>query len=368
MKIGVDGRTIQDSKMAGIGTYAFEIISHFRDECQLYLNANLSNSYLDKSKNIQKYTLRFPSYRWKFEQIWELTALPIMASKYKPDIFWGPRFFVPPKLKCPSVCTIHDIAFKLIPGVVNAKQLAYFERLLSYSIKSADHFISVSNATKADFCNNYGVDPDRVSVVYNGYNKQFDEILDPVTIASTLSKLNIQTSFILFLGTLEPRKNLKRLVKAYMNSKALRNDVALVLSGKIGWEDKSFFEEIQPLINRKKIIVTGYVSRLQLRALLQSCMIFAFPSLYEGFGIPVLEAMASGAPVLTSNNSSLRELFKGYSLLVDPLSVESIKAGIENYMDETVRQFYILKSKELVQNFSWEKCSEEHVKVFSGIV
>jgi alpha-1,3-rhamnosyl/mannosyltransferase len=145
-------------------------------------------------------------------------------------------------------------------------------------------------------------------------------------------------------------------------------DVVLVLAGKIGWEDKSFFEWIQPYIEKHKIIVTGYVTQLQLRALLQSCMFFAFPSLYEGFGIPVLEAMASGAPVLTSDNSSLRELFNGYALLVDPLSVESIKVGMEKFLDENVRQFYIAKGKELVKNFSWEKCSGEHERVFSNII
>jgi glycosyltransferase involved in cell wall biosynthesis len=173
-------------------------------------------------------------------------------------------------------------------------------------------------------------------------------------------------NFILFLGTIEPRKNLERLIRAYEKSFALKEGIPIVLSGKMGWLQNDLISKIQPLIEKKLIILTGYVNLVELKALYQSCLFFAFPSLYEGFGIPVLEAMASGAPVLTSGNSSLKELFSTSTHLVDPLSEESIVQGLNSMMDQDYRDKLQQSGYIIVKNFSWKKSAEEHKKLFKN--
>jgi glycosyltransferase involved in cell wall biosynthesis len=367
MTIGIDARTIEEKRKAGINTYTFEIINNLSADCRLYMKSSAGKGVYDGKEHINTYKLAFPFYRYKMEEIWETTALPWMVNKHKPELFWGPRFYVPPRLKCPSVCSIHDIAFKFVPGVVNAKQFRYFERLIGYARRHADHFIAVSKTTKMDFCEHYQVSPERVSVVYNGYNRFFRQKADPEFIRQLRTRLNIPKDFIFFLGTLEPRKNIRRLVDAYLSSEACLRGIPLVLGGKAGWMDKSWLYSLQPYVDQGLIIQTGYLSQQSVRALFQSCLFFAFPSLYEGFGVPVLEAMASGAPVLTSNNSALKELFEGSALLIDPLSEDSIVAGMNQMLDSETRKYYSSCGERLTEGFSWRASSNGHLQVFKKL-
>ncbi len=368
MILGVDGRWLHEEEGTGIKTYAYEVTRYLNSECHLYVKSPLNNGIFSEKENMTVYKLQFPFYRYKMEQIWETTALPYLINKNHPDIFWGPRFFAPPGLKCPSVCTIHDVAFKIIRDTANAKQRQYFERLIKYAKKHATHFIAVSNTTKEDFCTHFNVNPEKMSVVYNGYNPSFKKRMDPSSIGHVKRKFKIDRDFILFIGTLEPRKNLNRLVNAYLRSEAFTHDIPLVLGGKPGLMNKSLFQLIQPHLDQHRIILTGYMAQDELRALYQSCLFFTFPSLYEGFGIPVLEAMASDAPVLTSNGSSLREIFKGAALLVDPFSVDSITEGLDKLMDKNLREKYRKKGRDLTNQFSWEQCSIEHQKIFEKLL
>ena len=363
MKLGIDARPVQAEKLAGIGVYTHEIISNLSDEeVHLFFRSKENTGWYTKS--FINHTLKFPSYRWKFEQIWETSALPYLSNKTKVDVFWGPRFYVPPKLKCKSVSTIHDIAYAIVPNIVNAKQADYFNRLINYSVENANHFITVSETTKNDFCSFFKVSPEKVHVIYNGYSTFYKEKPAETYVQSVLKDKNIPEKFILFLGTLEPRKNLINLVKAYIKSEAYRDEIPLVLSGKLGWLNEELMKIVNPLIEEKKVILTGFLSNEELRVLYHSCNFFAFPSLYEGFGIPVLEAMSAGAPVLTSNNSALKEIFSDDAVLTEATSVDSIVEGINKLMNNNLRNELSQKGKVLSEKFSWEKCAEEHKALF----
>ena len=368
MIIGIDGRAIQTQKKAGISIYAHEITSNLTCDSRLFLSAPLKDAEILKNPRVKTKSIRFPSYRWKLEQIWEKTALPTIVNRSDAELFWGPRFFVPSGLKIPSVATIHDLAFMLIDNIVTPKQIAYFDNAIQSSLVNAKHFIAVSETTKKDFCHFYHVNEDRVTVVYNGFNQDFLLPVDMQKSNGYLEKVGIKGDFILFLGTLEPRKNLKRLIDAYLLSNAKKEGIPLVLAGKAGWLQDKLFEKIKPLVDEKLIILTGYVSHEELKILYQNCLFFAFPSIYEGFGIPVIEAMASGAPVLTSFGSSLEEIFSESALLTDPMSVDSICEGINKIMEPSLRKTFITKATTMISKFSWQKSAKEHFGVFSKLV
>ncbi len=368
MIIGIDGRAVETRKKAGISIYAHEITNNLPCESRLFLKSSLKNTELKENSRIKAKNISFPFYRWKLEKIWEKTALSFMANRSDAEVFWGPRFYVPAGLKIPSAATIHDLAFILIDNIVTRKQIDYFDEMIRSSLVNAHHFIAVSETTKKDFCHFYHVNEDRVTVVYNGFNQDFLIPVDKEVRNRYLEKLGLTSAFILFLGTLEPRKNLDRLIDAYLMSNAKKERIPLVLAGKTGWMHDRLFEKIKPLVEEKLVVLTGYVSQEELKILYQNCLFFAFPSIYEGFGIPVLEAMASGAPVLTSFGSSLEELFSQSALLVDPNSVDSIAQGIDKLMEPTLRKTFIDKGSSKLSNFSWRKSATEHYNVLEKLI
>jgi glycosyltransferase involved in cell wall biosynthesis len=368
MILGIDGRAMLADKKAGIGVYTTEIIKNLNFPKSVFLHKQLPTDLYLENTETNYIIKRYPFYRWRLEQIWEIYSLPVMARKSNLDLFWGPRFFVPPGLKIPSVATIHDIAYLKFPDIVSTSQRDYFNRLINLSIKNASHFICVSETSKKDFCEYFGVKEEKVSVVYNGYNPIYNTQLPEQQKLQILNKFVIPEKFILFLGTLEPRKNLSNLVTAYTNSDLPSAGIPLVIAGKIGWMQSELLSEIEPLMKEGKVILTGYLSEDELRALYQSCMFFTFPSLYEGFGIPVLEAMASGAPVLCSGNSALGELFDKVAEIVNPFSVESIKIGLNNLLFDSRRNELNSIGKKFVSKFSWSRSADEHLKVFKAIL
>ncbi len=368
MKIGIDARSLTTENKAGIGIYTNEIINNINSEVLLISHKKINKNNNFKRDSIKTKTIQFPFYRWKIEKFWENTVLISLANQSNIDIYWGPRFFIPPRLKIKSVATIHDIAFTKFPNIVSKKQFKYFDSLIRSSVKNSDHFISVSETTKIDFCEYYNVNPEKVSVIFNGFNKYFSTKIPEYEILQVKNTFRITGDFILFLGTLEPRKNLARLIKAYLNSNAFKLKIPLVLAGKMGWLQKDLMKTINPLINSGDIILTGYLNIKQLKALYESCMFFAFPSIYEGFGIPVLEAMASGAAILTSNNSSLGELFAKTAHLVDPFSIDSIAEGIDKLLDCDYRDQLVKNSQLYINQFSWQTSAHQHNNLFTKLI
>lgn len=367
MTIGIDGRAMLADKKAGIGVYLTEIIKNLNAPKSVFLHKQMPSDLNIKNTENSIIIKRYPFYRWRLEQIWETYSLPAMVRRSSADLFWGPRFFVPTGLRVPSVATIHDIAYLKFPDIVSKVQRDYFNRLISISLKNASHFICVSETSKKDFCEYFSVNDDKVSVVYNGYNPIYNEQLTHEQKLQILNKFGIPEKFILFLGTLEPRKNLSNLVSAYISSELPSAGIPLVIAGKIGWMQSELLTDIEPLVKTGKVILPGYLTQYELMALYQSTMFFSFPSLYEGFGIPVLEAMASGAPVLCSGNSALGELFSDVAEIVDPFSVDSIKTGLNNMLSDSRRNKLKALGTPFVSKFSWARSANEHLEIFKAL-
>jgi len=253
-----------------------------------------------------------------------------------------------------------------------------------YQLKTATKIISVSKATKADLINKIGIDSSKITVVYEGFNK---ELFKPDTKSHSLR-------YFLFVGTVQPRKNLERLIRAFslychserseesltnvshnktdIKSEILRsaqNDKSykLVLAGGKGWLSDEIYELPKKLGIEDHVEFLGYIGNDEKIGLIQSAEGFVYPSLFEGFGIPILESFALKCPVLTSNTSSMPEVANGAAVLVDPYDVESIAEGLSILSEDSKRNFFKRQGLEQLKNFSWEKCAKETLKVLESV-
>jgi glycosyltransferase involved in cell wall biosynthesis len=262
--------------------------------------------------------------------------------------------------------TVHDIAFFLFPQYHPLKRKMLFRRLFSPSMHKADHVIADSQNTKQDLIKHFHVSPEKITVIYLAA----EDIFRPVEIEdaqTVISKYGLEYGqFLLYVGTIEPRKNLMRLLKAYNVFRTEgSNDVPLVLAGASGWLNDGLFRAIQDSAWSKDIRVLGYLSKADLPALYSGALAFIYPSLYEGFGLPPLEAMACGAPVITSNNSSLPEVVGDAAILVNPLSAEEIAEAVLRLAgDPSLREKMREKGLQRARSFSWEVSARKTIEVY----
>lgn len=304
---------------------------------------------------------------WKYRvipppKLWTQWRLPLdlYLNKQKSDVFLSPSHYMPRYSPVPVVVIIADLGYLKFPQYYRRKDYLQLKNWTEYSIKKATHIIAVSQTTKNDLIEFYKISPDRVSVVYHGYDKDvYHQINNKPETDRILKKYGIDSSFILFLGSLRPTKNVERLIEAFNILKD--KNIKLVLAGKKGWMYESIFEKVGKLGLEKRVIFTDYVLGEDLPFLLSSAKVFALPSLYEGFGIPVIEAMACGIPTIVSNAGSLPEISGGASVIVDPLDIENISDGLEIAIKKS--GLYIKLGFERVKDFNWQKSAKNVVDI-----
>ncbi|HQJ15433.1 MAG TPA: glycosyltransferase family 1 protein [Candidatus Omnitrophota bacterium] len=371
ISVGFDIRPLIFTR-AGIRTYLYNLIVWLArtNGCGLHLFIS-SKSGIDwaaVSPHISEELIRLPHINEAWGRFWETFMLTRGVKKRRCDVFHGARFFVPQKLSCPSVVSIHDVAFKRFPQFVTPKAFEYFDRAVAASARSASKIIVCSHATRADLEEFYGVPASKISVVYDAAGREFSGVRDTARLKALKQRLGIKGGFLLSAGTIEPRKNYVNLLKAYALLKAGR-DLPLVIVGGNGWLFGDVFEEINRLGLRGRVILAGYVDDLDLAQLYCACELFVFPSFYEGFGLPVLEALQSGACVVASATSSIKELFASCTFQVAPESPESIAEGMERVLnDGPLRTSLIEAGKRRAADFSWEKTALETLAVYNTLV
>ena len=366
MNIGIDARPLS-YHLTGIGYY----LKHTLDALQSFDNVN--NYYLVSNKAIN---YRLLNNRWEkiegrvdgqaLSSPWIQFFCPWIARKYQFDVFWSPRHHLPLMLPFPvkRVVTIHDLVHLKYPETMLKKGLILERLLMRRSLASADAIISVSEATAADVWHYYPDIPKRnVRIVYPGV-PQLKRQTTPSALVDGLPR-----NYFLFVGTIEPRKNLRNLLKAFERIASAENDLHLVIVGGSGWRDTSlklFFEDYQ---FASRVIFTGYVPRCTMQSIYRRSICLVYPSLYEGFGFPVLEAMSCGVPVITSNRSSMKEISGDAALLVDPRDVAAIKGAMDRILtDDILRKDLAGKSLLRLQVFSWERCAKELMDIFDEVV
>jgi glycosyltransferase involved in cell wall biosynthesis len=259
--------------------------------------------------------------------------------------------------------TIHDITHRLFPDTMALPNLIIEKLLMGSSIKKADCVIAVSNSTALGIAEHYAVYPEKIVTIYPGKPTLPDAIKESANLP-----LNLPKRYFLFVGTLDPRKNLPRVLNAFEQINPREHDVHLVIVGGQGWKNKQFNQQLNTSQIKNRVVMTGFVSRRQLKLLYANAVGLLLPSLYEGFGFPILEAMSCGSPVITSKTASMPEIAGDAAIVVDPIDTGAIASAMLEVMTNTaLRDTLISKGYKRLDNFSWEKCAQETLRVFEQV-
>jgi len=300
--------------------------------------------------------------------VYEQTVLPVLLVSKNVDVIHSLHYTHPLICPCPRVVTVHDLTFILSPELHTWGRRVIMPFFIRHAVKHSEAIVFDSNATKLDSDKLIQVARKNLErVIPLGVSiEEFD--LDPDIGKQVLAKFSITQPFVLYLGTVEPRKNILRLIQAYEQIALRYPDLRLVLAGKSGWHVENVFAAIRSSQYRDRICHLGYISEFEKKALLKNCQTLIYPSLYEGFGLPVLEGMAAGAPVITSNVSSLPEITGDAAILINPFSVEEIANAMSILLDdEQKREHLRILGKRRAAAFSWEKVARQTFELYKQV-
>lgn len=384
MRVGIDCRTILNpgfGENAGVGHYTYYLVSEIlklpRDfELVLFFDERLSKEAADRligsAQGVVARFFPFHEYKHFLPVAYSHILMTGFISREKLDVFHLPGGLLPLTYTGRSVVTIHDLAIvdhpEWFPPQVLATRIG-----LPQTIKRAMTLIVPSHATAANLEKHFKVAPDRIAVIPEGVevtdlSLSTEETIPERDVLSTLSR-----PYLLFLGTLEPRKNIPGLLRAYLEARAMdprMGEVGLVVAGAKGWKFGEIEQELERAIagSGGRVRYLGYVSHQEKFALIQNALAFIFPSFTEGFGLPVLEAMALGTPVIASNTGSLPEVMGDAGMLVLPDKTDELaQAILEIATDEPLRGKLSVAGKKRAAQFSWRKTAEETVKVYAQV-
>lgn len=366
MHIGVDGNEANVEKKVGVSVYTHELLVHFRK----YANASCKfRVYLKHPPNSQMPT---ESDYFQYQVIpgniaWSRFHFPIRLMKEKltgllPDVLFAPAHYSPWFCPLPLVVTIHDLSYLTFPNEFLRRDLYKLTKWTKKSLSKAKKVIAVSKRTKKDIVHFYNISENIIEVIYNGF-QQPKRMTSKTNILKTYSLS--KHKYVLYVGTLQPRKNIGLLIEAFHKFRKTHPEFKLVLVGKKGWKYDDLMNQIN---SEKNIVVTGYETWDHLSQLYQSAYCFVLPSLYEGFGIPILEAMSFETPVISSQASSLPEIGGSACLYFDPTdSTQLVEELEELFKNDLLRKKLIHAGKTQVKTFSWKKSAQETLSVLTSI-
>jgi glycosyltransferase involved in cell wall biosynthesis len=328
----------------------------------IYQNRKLLGTYA-KFPNVEEVAIGMPG-----TVPWDQIAVPWIARKKRLDLIFNPKFTVPFFTKAKTMFVLHGSEWFVIPEHFLKHDQWYFNAFVPLYCRFADAFVAVSRAVKADVVKHVGVDPGKVFPIHNGFDPAlFQPVRDPQRLAAVRERYKLPEHFILWCGQIESRKNVARLLRAFAS---IKDEVPhqLVLAGEQRWSTRVELKVIEELHLEERIIFPGWIEHTDLPAVYSLADLFAFPSLYEGFGIPLVEAMACGCPIVTANTCAPPEVLDGAGWLVDPLKVEDIAAGMKKVlMDPALRAKMIARGLERSKAFSWEQCAAQVLAVFDSL-
>ena len=368
MKVGITAEALNIGG-TGIRTYTYNLIKNLNEVNKCHIS-------LVESKNdiifphLNKIIIPNPLNKISKLYLWHpYLSIKLNSRNYNLDIIHslnqGPAFF---KLKRQKyIITVHDILPIVFPEVRPFDVYLVYKFLLPKTLKNADKIITDSNSTKKDLIHYFNVPEEKIKVILLAADEKFQPLNDEET-KEVKQKYHLNFPFILYLGGLAAHKNISTLIKAFYTLKKKKFQHKLVITGKKRWKYNEIFETIDKLNLQKDVIFTGCVLDEDLPALYNAADLFVYPSLYEGFGLPPLEAMVCGTPVITSNTSSLPEVVGDAGIMVDPFDVDGLaKAMYEVLTDDGLRDDMIKKGLERAKMFSWEKCARETLGIYEEV-
>lgn len=373
MRIGLNAHLLSFGttyRGGGISRYIRNLIVHLRrrvveDSLIVFLgDRRLPPGFLSGENFATRFSMLPTANPWA-RILWEQFLQPVELRRYAVDLLHSMGFVSPILNSVPSVVTIYDLSFDLYPGTLNRLNRLYLRLFTRLSVAKAIRVIAISQSTKRDTVEFLGVPEERVDVVYPGIESHFRPIDDPATLRDFQEQIGILDPYVLYMGTIEPRKNLGLLVRAFAKLRRKLNlPHKLVLAGPKGWQYEPIFRVIEEEA-KDQVLMPGYISS-QEQALWYNCAdLFIYPSLYEGFGFPPLEAMACGVPVIVSDAASLPEVVGDAGLLVNSEDENGLVEAMERVLtDRDLHQALAAKGLRRAQEFSWETAAEQTLYVY----
>ena len=373
-RIGLD-YTSAIRQQAGIGRYTRELvkalaaIDHFNPAYHLFVaDANRGHLPPPPGRHFTWHPTRL-SERW-LTRLWYRLQLPLPIELWTGplDLFHAPDFFLPPvKPATKTVVTVHDLSFVREPTSVMPGMSQHLNTWVPRSVARANHVIAVSAATRQDLIELYHTPAKKISVLYHGVTPEFRPVTHPSTLTAVRRKLGLDdTPFILSLGTVQPRKNFQRLIQAFAR---LERQMALVIVGGRGWEAQPIYDEVAAQGLTGRVHFPGHVDDADLPALYSAAALFVYPSLYEGFGLPVLEAMACGTPVVAANRSALPEVVGQAGLLVDPTDITAMAAAMTEVLSNPELSRQLADAGQIrAAAFTWEAMAGQLVEIYQKLL
>ena len=391
MKVALVGYEANIKNRVGSNQYAFELI-------KAIYQIDKKNHYLIYLPSPPLPDLPKERKNWQYQvvgprKLWNIFGLPraLFQQKPRPDVVFNPGHYSPLFFPTPLVISIMDLGYLRFPQHFTKPIYWKLKFWTGLSIKRAKHIFAISESTKNDIIAYYTsrrrslikycrISPNKITVTYPGYDrKRFSDQQSVTSIQEVKKKYRVKGDYILFLGTLKPNKNIEGLLEALKlvvsdlwlvirkkkPATSHQSLITLVIAGRKGWLYQRIFEKVKELGLEKEVIFTGFVDDGDVSALMKGAKVFVMPSFWEGFGIPLIEAMGCGTPVVVSNAGSLPEIVGNAGVVVDPHQPKEIARGIEKAINN--RDDLIKKGLKQAQKFSWQKCARETIKVLERI-
>lgn len=378
MKIALDYNAAL-RQIAGIGRYTRDLVRAFLrqrsdDELMLYYAARDLSPDHPGLRALTALQAEFPQVRpapiplteRQLTILWQRVRLPLPVERWTGpvDLVHAPDFVLPPVKSAPTLLTVHDLTFRVHPETAHANLRRYLDRAVPRSLRRATHVLADSASTRRDLERLMGVPDDKITVLYPGVGAQFTRVTDQAQLEAVRARYDLPARFLFFVSTIEPRKNIARLLESYRRV-CDPQQIGLILGGKPGWLSAPIVEAANRTAG---VRLLGPVDDADLPALYTLATGCVYPSLYEGFGFPPLEALACGTPVLTSNTSSLPEVVGDLGVLVDPTDVDSIGAGIVRlFHDDSLRASVLARGPEQAAQFTWERAGAELHTIYHAV-
>jgi glycosyltransferase involved in cell wall biosynthesis len=357
---------------AGVSRYTYRLVDGLsRRECGQRYTAFVSARDRGAVAAIENERLHLVASRWPTDRpaqrvLWEQVVLPDLLRRLRVDVFHSPVNVLPVRLPCASVVTVHDLAFLHYPQYFRPARRVYQRTFTARSARAATLVIAVSESTKGDLVR-LGVAPSRVRVIYPAIEERFRPVADGARLQAFRREHGLPDRFLLYLGTIEPRKNIVGLLEAYARLRADVPDAPpLVLAGAKGWYYDAVFERVRALGLERTVTFAGYVRDEEQPLWYAAAELFVYPSLFEGFGLPVAEAMACGTPVVTSSLSSMPEVAGDAAIQVDPRSAEALAHAMQSVLrDDEARRRLAAEGPRRARQFSIDRMVRECSEVYA---
>lgn len=360
MVIAVNTRFLLKDKLEGYGYFVkevFRLIAAAHPEHRFYFL--FDRPYHDEfifSSNVHPLVISPPARHpllWKY---WYDIRLPLVLKKIRADVFVSPDGFCSLATRVPQCLVVHDLGFLHHPGAYQKSHAIFLKRYVPKYLKKATTVATVSQFSKDDIVKHYKTDPQKISVVYSASK----EIFSPAGMEQrdeARKKFTEEKEFFIYVGAIQPRKNLINLLKAFsIFKKRQKSSMKLVLAGRLAWKNEEFVQLMKTYKYRDDVVMTGYIEEAELVSLLSAAYALVYPSVFEGFGVPVLEAMKCEVPALTSRNSSMQEIGEDAGLYFDPNDHNDIADKMMHiYKDENLRKSMIAKGRLVAQKYTWQR-------------